>query len=153
MGRLSEGAGQSSCARSSDTSLAILPERWGTLPGYRYYPRSYRREGCGSRRTLFYSTRIRLRAGLRVSHAWGSVRRSVMLGRYSSEIRTGCVMSARPGLCGGTGQLVSLPRSPTIASALLVAPDETEPTRAPWTLSAALDRQRKSAKLPLRNPL
>ena len=42
--------------------------------------RRVRREGCGSRRTLFHLTRTRLRAGLRVSHGWGSVRRSVMLG-------------------------------------------------------------------------
>jgi hypothetical protein len=48
------------------------------------------REGCGSRRTLFHLTRTRLSAGLRVSHGWRSVRRSVMLSRYSSAIRTGC---------------------------------------------------------------
>jgi|HubBroStandDraft_6_1064221.scaffolds.fasta_scaffold248197_3 hypothetical protein len=38
----------------------------------------------------FHVTRTRLRAGLRVSHGWGSVRTNSMLGRYSSEIRTGC---------------------------------------------------------------
>ena len=52
--------------------------------------RRVRREGCGSRRTLFHLTRTRLRAGLRVSHGWASVRPTAMAGRYPSEIRTGC---------------------------------------------------------------
>jgi len=63
--------------------------------------RRVRREGCGSRRTLFHLTRTRLRAGLRVSHGWGSVRRSAMLGRFSSEIRTGCANERPSGSVRG----------------------------------------------------
>ena len=63
--------------------------------------RRVRREGCGSRRTLFYSTRTRLRAGLRVSHGWASVRHTVVAGRYSSEIRTGCANQRPSGSVRG----------------------------------------------------
>src|ERR1035438_6573698 len=63
--------------------------------------RRVRREGCGSRRTLFHLTRTRLSAGLRVSHGWGSGRRSVMLGRYSSAIRTGCANERPSGSVRG----------------------------------------------------
>ena len=59
------------------------------------------REGCGSRRTLFHSTRTRLSAGLRVSHGWASVRTSCPLGRYSSEIRTGCANERPSGSVRG----------------------------------------------------
>jgi hypothetical protein len=60
-----------------------------------------RREGCGSRRTLFHLTRTRLRAGLRVSHVWASVRLTAMAGRYSSEIRTGCANQRPSGSVRG----------------------------------------------------
>jgi hypothetical protein len=60
-----------------------------------------RREGCGSRRTLFHLTRTRLRAGLRVSHGWASVRPTAMAGRYSSEIRTGCANQRPSGSVRG----------------------------------------------------
>jgi hypothetical protein len=60
-----------------------------------------RREGCGSRRTLFHLTRTRLRAGLRVSHGWASVRPTDMAGRYSSEIRTGCANQRPSGSVRG----------------------------------------------------
>jgi hypothetical protein len=60
-----------------------------------------RREGCGSRRTLSHLTRTRLRAGLRVSHRWASVRASSTLGRYSSERRTGCAKERPSGSVRG----------------------------------------------------
>ncbi len=59
------------------------------------------REGCGSRRTLSYSTRTRLRAGLRVSHGWASVRTSDRFGRYSSARRTGCANERPSGSVRG----------------------------------------------------
>jgi hypothetical protein len=63
--------------------------------------RRVRREGCGSRRTLVHLTRTRLRAGLRVSHGWASVRPTDMAGRYSSEIRTGCANQRPSGSVRG----------------------------------------------------
>ena len=63
--------------------------------------RRVRREGCGSRRTLFHLTRTRLRAGLRVSHGWASVRPTDMAGRYSSKIRTGCANQRPSGSVRG----------------------------------------------------
>ena len=63
--------------------------------------RSVRREGCGSRRTLFHLTRTRLSAGLRVPHGWASVRPTAMAGRYSSEIRTGCANQRPSGSVRG----------------------------------------------------
>jgi hypothetical protein len=39
--------------------------------------------------------------GLRVSHGWGSVRTNGMLGRYSSEIRTGCANQRPSGSVRG----------------------------------------------------
>ena len=63
--------------------------------------RRVRREGCGSRRTLFHLTRTRLRAGLRVPHGWASVRPTAMAGRYSSEIRTGCANQRPSGSVRG----------------------------------------------------
>ena len=63
--------------------------------------RRVRREVCGSRRTLFHLTRTRLRAGLRVSHGWASVRPTDMAGRYSSEIRTGCANQRPSGSVRG----------------------------------------------------
>ena len=59
------------------------------------------REGCGSRRTLSYSTRTRHRAGLRVSHGWASVRTSDRFGRYSSARRTGCANERPSGSVRG----------------------------------------------------
>ena len=59
------------------------------------------REGCGSRRTLFHLTRTRLRAGLRVSHGWASVRPTDGVGRYSSAIRTGCANERPSGSVRG----------------------------------------------------
>ena len=50
----------------------------------------------------FHSTRTRLRAGLRVSHGWTSVRTSDRFGRESSARRTGCANERR---------VVSLPGS------------------------------------------
>jgi hypothetical protein len=41
------------------------------------------------------------RAGLRVSHGWGSVRRRCTLGRYLSEIRTGCANERPSGSVRG----------------------------------------------------
>ena len=60
-----------------------------------------RREGCGSRRTLFHLTRTRLRAGLRVSQGWASVRTSCTLDRHLSEIRTGCANERPSGSVRG----------------------------------------------------
>jgi hypothetical protein len=49
-----------------------------------------------------------------VSHGWASVRTNCMLGRYSSEIRTGCANELPSGsVRGALGRLVSLPRSST----------------------------------------
>jgi hypothetical protein len=63
--------------------------------------RRVRREGCGSRRTLFHLTRTRLRAGLRVSHGWATVRPTDRVGRNSSEIRTGCANQRPSGSVRG----------------------------------------------------
>ena len=63
--------------------------------------RRVRREGCGSRRTLFHLTRTRLRAGLHVSHGWASVRPTDRAGRNSSEIRTGCANERPSGSVRG----------------------------------------------------
>ena len=52
-------------------------------------------------RTLFHLTRTRLRAGPRVSLEWGSVRTNGMLGRYSSEIKTGCANQRPSGSVRG----------------------------------------------------
>ena len=57
---------------------------------------------CGSRRTLFHLTRIRLRAGLRVSHGWAGVRTSDKFGRYSSARRTGCASKGTPSRYTGS---------------------------------------------------
>jgi len=43
----------------------------------------------------------RLRAGLRVSQGWASVRTGSTLGRYSSEIRTGCANERPSGSVRG----------------------------------------------------
>ena len=45
--------------------------------------------------------RTRLRAGLRVSHGWASVRTGCSLGRYSSKIRTGCAKERPSGSVRG----------------------------------------------------
>jgi hypothetical protein len=63
--------------------------------------RRVRREGCGSRRTLFHLARTRRGAGLRVFHGWASVRTSDTLGRYPSEIRTGCANERTSGSARG----------------------------------------------------
>src|SRR5215470_5451154 len=52
----------------------------------------------------FHSTRTRHRAGLRVSHGWASVRKSVTLGRYSSAIRAAC---ANERSCGSARGAIS----------------------------------------------
>src|SRR6476659_7044596 len=64
--------------------------------------RRVRREGCGSRRTLFHRTRTRHRAGLRVSHRCESVRASVAFGSatYLRE-EPDALRSARPDPSGG----------------------------------------------------
>src|SRR5262249_54336121 len=59
----------------------------------------------------FHSTRTRHRAGLRVSHGWASVRKSVTLGRYSSAIRAACANERSCGsVRGGDQRWSSLPR-------------------------------------------
>ena len=69
---------------------------------------------------------------------WASVRTSCSLGRYSSEIRTGCANERPSGsVRGGTGQLVSLPRSTAIAQQFttkweLWAPDVLPATFIRW---------------------
>ena len=50
--------------------------------------------------TLSHLARTRHRAGLSVSHGWASVRRP-MLGRYLSEIRTGCANERPSGSVRG----------------------------------------------------
>jgi hypothetical protein len=45
----------------------------------------------------------------RVSHGWGSVRTSCTLGRYSSEIRTGCANERPSGSVRGGHQAIGVP--------------------------------------------
>lgn len=50
----------------------------------------------GASSTFSHSTRTRLRAGLRVSHGWASVRTIDKIGRRLSEGRSGCASNKHP---------------------------------------------------------
>jgi hypothetical protein len=95
-----EGSGHTARVYVCEGShCGIVPMNHSNQDGPRR--RRVRREGCGSRRTLFHLTRTRLRAGLRVSHEWASVRPTDTAGRYSSEIRTGCANQRPSGSVRG----------------------------------------------------
>jgi hypothetical protein len=84
---------------SEESHRGILPMKHSNKDGT--FPRRVRREGCGSRRTLFHLTRTRLRAGLRVSYGWASVCTGYAWPPFIQEKSRIALTSARPDLCGG----------------------------------------------------